>query len=171
MAREAVRDERARIARELHDVLGHTLNLVVIQAGGPPGVCRRRSLKTPRTHASRSLLRASVPRSTLGRRRDLELGAEEGRECRKFFLRVTFNDYDQWKKVFDEADDFRRSHGVVAESVHRDVDDPQKAVVLLTVEDLVRLREAMGSPEFREIMQRAGIQGPPEVWLAEKRAQ
>ena len=87
------------------------------------------------------------------------------------FMRVTFNDYDQWKKVFDEVDDFRRSHGVVAESVHRDVDDPQKAVVLLTVEDLVRLREAMGSPEFREIMQRAGIQGPPEVWLAEKRVQ
>jgi signal transduction histidine kinase len=33
-AREAVAGERARIARELHDIVGHALNLIVIQSGG-----------------------------------------------------------------------------------------------------------------------------------------
>jgi signal transduction histidine kinase len=41
-AREAVAGERARIARELHDVVGHALNLIVIQSGGAQRVMESR---------------------------------------------------------------------------------------------------------------------------------
>ena len=49
-AREAVADERARMARELHDIVGHALNVVVIQAAGA-----RRVLETS-PHAARDAL-------------------------------------------------------------------------------------------------------------------
>jgi signal transduction histidine kinase len=49
-AREAVADERARMAREPHDIVGHALNVIVIQAGGA-----QRTLET-RPQAAREAL-------------------------------------------------------------------------------------------------------------------
>ena len=60
-AREAVTDERARITRELHDIIGHTLNLIVVQASAAQKVIGSRpdraaeSLNTIETTARQSL--------------------------------------------------------------------------------------------------------------------
>jgi signal transduction histidine kinase len=49
-AERAVDDERARIARELHDVVGHALGVIVVQADGDRRTCRTR----PGRHSRRS---------------------------------------------------------------------------------------------------------------------
>ena len=60
-AREADADERARITRELHDIIGHTLNLIVVQAGAARAVFEPgpdqtlESLNTIETTARQSL--------------------------------------------------------------------------------------------------------------------
>ena len=60
-AREAVADERARITRELHDIIGHTLNLIVVHAGASRTVFKSKpdqaleSLNSIETTARQSL--------------------------------------------------------------------------------------------------------------------
>jgi signal transduction histidine kinase len=61
-ARQAAWQERARLARELHDVIGHTVNVMVIQAGAG-----RRTLASDRGHAERAFQTIeSTGRAALG---------------------------------------------------------------------------------------------------------
>jgi signal transduction histidine kinase len=52
MRRQAVAEERARLARELHDIVGHTVNVMVVQAGAGRMVLDRDPAKTREILAS-----------------------------------------------------------------------------------------------------------------------
>jgi signal transduction histidine kinase len=78
---EAVATERARLARELHDVIAHTVSVMVVQAGaaeqvlGPGNDQARAAMEAVRTSGKTALVEL---RHMLGLLRDDETAASEG---------------------------------------------------------------------------------------------
>ena len=83
------------------------------------------------------------------------------------FVRHRIADYARWKPVFDEHEGQRRADGFTSHSLHREADDPNVVIIAFRVTDLNRAKEFAASESLRSAMQRAGVQGPPDIWFAE----
>ena len=83
------------------------------------------------------------------------------------FIKHIVADYAKWKSVFDEHEALRREYGTVGHSLHRDADDPNVIIIAFRVSDLGRAKEFASSDNLRSVMERAGVQGPPEIWFAD----
>ena len=78
-------------------------------------------------------------------------------------LRFTVEDLAKWKPVFEEAGALRRSFGSIGIHAYNKTDNPNEVVILGKFEDGEKARQLYQSQELRDIMQRAGIKGPPEI--------
>ena len=83
------------------------------------------------------------------------------------FVRHRVADYAKWKPIFDEHETVRREHAITGHSLHRDSNDPNLLVIALRLRDMGRAKEFAASEDLRQTMQRAGVQGPPEIWFTE----
>lgn len=83
------------------------------------------------------------------------------------FIRHHVADFAKWKAAFDEHETARRGAGITAHSLYREADDPNVVIISFTVSDLNRAKEFAGSRDLRSVMERAGVQGPPDIWFAE----
>ena len=88
-----------------------------------------------------------------------------------FFARHKVNDFATWKKVYDENVPLRKEEGLIAESVHRDPDDPNLVTVYHQFVDLRTTQElvaAMNSEEFQKVLKSAGVKPETlEMWVSE----
>ena len=83
-------------------------------------------------------------------------------------VRVTFEDYEKWKPVFDEAASLRKTYGSRGVHVFRNMEKANEAVIFGEYEDLAKVRQLFQSQEFRETTKRAGVSGPPEAIFLEQ---
>ncbi|MBI2763367.1 MAG: hypothetical protein HYX54_06420 [Chloroflexi bacterium] len=74
-------------------------------------------------------------------------------------------DYDRWLPVFLEHGTVRRQHGATGHSVSRSVADPNSLVIVNEFATLAGATAFSQDPSLPEVMVRAGVDGPPQVWI------
>lgn len=83
------------------------------------------------------------------------------------FVRHGVNDYESWKRVYDDFASVRREKGVTGASVHRDAEDGNTIVVTHQFSNLDAAVAFAESEELKNAMANAGVAGPPEIWFTE----
>jgi hypothetical protein len=76
--------------------------------------------------------------------------------------------FDSWKQVFDSMYEVRKAHGWLSAIVYRDAADPNMVTIVNRVKDLDGAKRYGQSDQLRAGMQKAGVQGPPEVFFVEE---
>ena len=76
-------------------------------------------------------------------------------------------DYDAWREIYDGFADVQKAGGVTHESVHRAKDDPNDLLVIHGFADVAAAETFLASGELRETMERAGVEGQPDIKIYE----
>jgi quinol monooxygenase YgiN len=83
------------------------------------------------------------------------------------FVRHKVNNYDSWKRVYDETAPLQRNMGVTAATVHRDAKDPTTVIVVHKFKDMTSATSFVNSEDLKSAMTKAGVSGSPDIWFGE----
>ena len=86
----------------------------------------------------------------------------------QFIVIHTVEDYEKWKKVFDEDASRRKSLGSKGGRLYRSADNPNEMTIVWDWESAEKARQFATSPDLREVMERAGVVGMPQVIFLEE---
>lgn len=78
-------------------------------------------------------------------------------------VRYKVADFTRWKEAFDADFSKRMSAGETGFRLFQGVDDPREVTLLVDWDTLEHAQQFMKSDELRNAMQKAGVQGTPDV--------
>ncbi len=83
----------------------------------------------------------------------------------QMFVRGSVEDYETFRKTFDDKEPMRQSAGATANAVYQSVDDPNEVTIRVEFPTVDAAKSFASSEELREAMKQAGIQAPPTIWF------
>ena len=83
----------------------------------------------------------------------------------RMFLRHQVADYPAWRSVYDSIDETRASMGVTGHAVFGSIDDERDVTAWHDFDSADAARAFASSPALHEAMERAGVQGAPQIWF------
>lgn len=84
------------------------------------------------------------------------------------FVRHRVKEFGAWKAVYDEFDSERKTMGVVDHGVYQEDNDPNDVTVYHRFNDMNAAKAFAGSSRLKEIMEKAGVTGTPDMWFTKK---
>ena len=76
-------------------------------------------------------------------------------------------DYDTWRAAYDDFDEVRKQSGIIGHAVNQELGKPNQVIIYHQANDMSTLRAFIDSAELKEVMQRAGVTGPPDIQFVE----
>ena len=78
-------------------------------------------------------------------------------------IRHKVADFDKWKPAYEDHRSAREAAGLKDLNLWRNESDPSEVILLFEASDVAKAKEFANSPDLKEKMQAAGVQGSPDI--------
>jgi heme-degrading monooxygenase HmoA len=78
-------------------------------------------------------------------------------------IRHKVAEFGKWKQAYEDHRSTRQAAGIKDLYVWRNAEDPNEVIVLFEASDVAKAKDFTRSPDLKEKMQAAGIQGMPDI--------
>ncbi|MEA2979154.1 MAG: hypothetical protein QOF91_1864 [Alphaproteobacteria bacterium] len=83
----------------------------------------------------------------------------------RMYVRHEVTDYATWRKGYDAFNAERKKLGVTGAAVYRSVDNPNDVTVTHDFNSADKAKAFASSPRLKEVMEKAGVKGAPQIWF------
>ena len=83
----------------------------------------------------------------------------------RLFVRHSVTNYKTWRQAYDAFDSERKSLGVTGHAVFQSADDPNEVTAWHDFATIDGARRFASSSRLKDVMERAGVMGVPQIWF------